>query len=128
MCSRNVTSEIVVLVVFIRSVLAFKTQRSADKLRTGHAALSVPHPLHQPLPSPITTKPSDRNRFIILQCNANGIRNKQVELGEFLERHKVKVAVTQESKLTLNFRTSNIQNLTTVIKYRTQYQGGGLLT
>ena len=67
-----------------------------------------------PLPSPITTKASDGEPFTILQFNANG--NKQVELGEFLERHKVKVVVIQESKLTLNSRTPNIQNVTNVKK------------
>ena len=66
--------------------------------------------------------------FTILQFNAIGIGNKQFELGEFLERHKVKVAVVQELKLTLNYRTPNIQNFTTVRKYRHQGQGGGLLT
>ena len=38
---------IVVLVGFIRSVLVFKTQLSTVELRTGHASLAVPHPLHQ---------------------------------------------------------------------------------
>ena len=38
---------IVFQVGFIRSVLVFKTQRSTIKLRTGHATLAVPHPLHQ---------------------------------------------------------------------------------
>ena len=85
-------------------------------------------PIPQPFPSPITTKASDGNTFTILQFNANGIGNKQVELGEFLERHKVKVAVIQESKLTLNSRTPNIQNFNTVRKDRHQGQGGGLLT
>ena len=53
MCTRKVTSRgvaicaIIVLVGFIRSVLVFQTQRSTDELRTGHAALAVPHPLHQ---------------------------------------------------------------------------------
>ena len=85
-------------------------------------------PIPQLLPSPITTKVSDGDPFTILQFNTNGIGNKQVELGEFLERHKVKVAVIQESKFTLNSRTPNIQNFTTVRKYRHQGQGGGLLT
>ena len=61
-------------------------------------------PIPKPLPSPITTKASDGVPFTILQFNANGIGNKQVELCEFLERHKVKVVVIQESKLTLNSR------------------------
>ena len=85
---------------------------------------SPPTPLiPKQLPSPITTKASDGDPFTILQFHANGIGNKQVELDEFLERRKVKVAVIQESKLTLN-----IQNFTTVRKYRDQGQGGGLLT
>ena len=71
-------------------------------------------PIPQPLPSPITPKTSDGDPFTILQFYANGIGNKQVEVGEFLERHKVRVAVIQESKLTLNYRTPNIQNFTTV--------------
>ena len=118
---------IVVLVGFIRSVLFFKTQRSTDELRTEHAALAVP-PIPQPLPSPITTKASDGVPFTILQFNANGIGNKQVELGEFLERHKVKVSEIQELKFTLNSWMSNIQNFTTVRKHRHQDQVGGLLT
>ena len=69
-------------------------------------------------------KASDGDPFTILQFNANGIGNKQIELVEFLERHKVKV----ESKLALNSRTPNIQNFTTVRKDRDQGQGGGLLT
>ena len=76
-------------------------------------------PIPKPLPSPITTKASDGDHFTILQFNTNGIGNKQVELGEFLERQK-KVAVIQESKLTLNSRTPNIQNLIAVRKYRDQ--------
>ena len=80
------------------------------------------------IPSPITIKASDGDPFTILQFNANGIGNKQVELSDFLERHTVNVAVIQESKLTLNSRTPNIQNFTTVRKDRDQGQGGGLLT
>ena len=90
---------------------------------------SPPTPqIPKPLPSPTTTKASDGDPFTILQFNANGIGNKQVELGDFLERHKVKVAVIQELKLTLNFRTPNIQNFITVRKDRDQGQGGSLLT
>ena len=90
---------------------------------------SPPSPqIPKPLPSPTTTKASDGDPFTILQFNTNGIGNKQVELDDFLERHKVKVAVNQESKLTLNSRTPNIQNFTTVRKDCDQGQGGGLLT
>ena len=69
-----------------------------------------------PHSSPITPEASDGNPFINLQFNANASGNKQVELGELVERHKVKVAMIQESKLTLNSRTPNIQNFTTVSK------------
>ena len=40
-----------------------------------------------------------------MQFNANGISKKLTELGEFLERHNLKVAVIQESKLSSNYRT-----------------------
>ena len=90
---------------------------------------SPPTPqIPKPLPSPITTKASDGDPFTILQFSANGIGNKQVELGDGLERHKVKVAVIQESNLTLNSRTPNIQGFTTIRKDRDQSHGGGLLT
>ena len=82
----------------------------------------------KPLPSPITTKASDGDPFTILQFNANGIGNKQVELGKFLEQQKFKVAVIQESKLTLNSPTLNIQHFSTVRKDHHQGQRGGLLT
>ena len=63
-----------------------------------------------------------------MQFNANGIGNKLTELGEFLKRHNVKVAVIQESKLSSNSKTPSIQNFTTVRKNCRQGQGGGLLT
>ena len=47
---------------------------------------------------------------------------------ELPSKKDVKVAVIQESKLTLNTRTPNIQNFTTVRKDCDQGQGGGLLT
>ena len=85
-------------------------------------------PILLPFSSPTTAKASDGDPFTILQFKANGIGNKQVELGEFLEKHKVKVAVIQESKLTLNSQTPNIHSFPTARKERHQGQGGGLLT
>ena len=76
----------------------------------------------------IPTQAVDGNSFTIMQFNANGIGNKLTELGEFLKRHNVKVAVIQESKLFSNSNTPSIQNFTTVRKDRGQVQGGGLLT
>ena len=63
-----------------------------------------------------------------MQFNANGIGNKLTELGEFLERHNVNVAVIQESKLSSDSKAPSIQNFTTGRKDRGQGQGGGLLT
>ena len=103
-------------------------QNAAEYRRiTNWACISCSSPptpqIPKPLPSPITNKASDGDPFAILQqFNANGIGNKQVELGVFLERHKVKVAVT------LNSRMPNIQNFTTVRKDLDQGQAGGLLT
>ena len=77
------------------------------------------------LPPSIPIHDVNGNPFTIMKFNANGIGDK---LTEFLERHNVKVAVIQESKLSSNSRTPNIQNFTTVKKDWHQGQGGGLLT
>ena len=85
-------------------------------------------PKPHPLPTSIPTQGVDGNSFTIMQFNANGIDNKLTEMGEFLKRHNVKVAVIQESNLSPNSKTPSIQNFTTVRKDRSQGQGGGLLT
>ena len=82
-------------------------------------------PPTQPAPT-TTSKPKD-DTFNILQFNANGIGNKLSELERFLEKHNVKVAAIQESKLTSKSRNPRIQNFTTVRRDRPQGQGGGLL-
>ena len=78
-------------------------QWSIDELRTGRAALAVLHPLyryHNRFPHQFQYKHAvDGNSVTIMQFNANGFSNKPTELGEFLERHNVKVTVIQESKL-----------------------------
>ena len=91
-------------------------QTAAEYRRIKNWECSSPptQSIPQPLPSPSSTKASDGDPFTILQFRANGIGNKQVELGEFLERHKVRVAEIQEFKLTLNSLIPNIQNFTTV--------------
>ena len=85
-------------------------------------------PTPQPLPPSIPTQAVNGNSFTIMQFNANGIGNNLMELDEFLERHSVKVAVIEGSKLSSNYKTPSIQNFTTVRKHRRQGQGGGLLT
>ena len=50
-------------------------------------------------PAPSAEQISDDSTFNVLQFNANGIGNKQTELGVALERNKVRVAVIQELKL-----------------------------
>ena len=80
----------------------------------------VPSPPPSPTHTPTKT-------FNILQWNANGIGNKQTELSIFLEAHNVKVAAIQESKLTAQSGSTNIQNYTLVRQDRRLGQGGGLL-
>ena len=71
-------------------------QHSIGEEVISHATPALPHrpsnrscssqstpPIPQPFPSPITTKASDGDPFTILQFNANGIGNKQIELGDF---------------------------------------------
>ena len=68
---------------------------------------SPPAPSTPPAPPPPTpTTTINDAHFTILQWNANGIGNKIDELGIFMEKHKVKVAVIQESKLS---QTSSAQ-------------------
>ena len=116
----------------IRSVLVLKTQHSTERRKTGLAALAIPlqHPSQPQAPPPPTpTTTINDAYFTILQWNANGIGNKIDELGIFMEKHKVKLAVIQESKLS---QTSSApctgQNYTTVRKDRRLGQAGGLLT
>ena len=84
-------------------------------------------PPAQPPPVPTTTSKPKDDTFNILQFNTNGIGNKLSELERFLEKHNVKVAAIQESKLTSMSRNPRIQNFTTVRRDRPQGQGGGLL-
>ena len=93
--------------------------------RSCSSTPTLPKP--QPLRTSISTQAVDGNSFTIIQFNANGIGNKLTELGEFLKRHNVKVAVIQESKLSSNSKTPSIQNFTTVRKDRRQGQGDDLL-
>ena len=80
-----------------------------------------------PPPSPDHRPTMSDKTFNILQWNANGISNKQTELSIFLEAHDVKVAAIQESKLTAQSRSQNIQIYTLVRQDRRQGPGGGLL-
>ena len=79
-------------------------QNAAQYRRTKDWACSScnspPAPSTPPAPPPPTpTTTINDAHFTILQWNANGIGNKIDELGIFTEKHKVKVAVIQESKL-----------------------------
>ena len=81
-------------------------------------------PPTQPPPAPTTTSKPKDDTFNILQFNSNGIGNKLSELERFLEKHNVKVAAIQESKLTSKSRNPSIKNFTTVRRDRPQGQGG----
>ena len=92
------------------------------------ACMTPPQPhAPSPPPSPAHTPTMSDKTFNILQWNANGIGNKQTELSIFLEAHDIKVAAIQESKLTAQSRSPNIQNYTLVRQDRRQGPGGGLL-
>ena len=92
------------------------------------ACMTPPQPhAPSPPPSPAHTPTMSDKTFNILQWNANGIGNKQTELSIFLEAHDIKVAAIQESKLTVQSRSPNIQNYTLVRQDRRQGPGGGLL-
>ena len=101
-------------------------QNAAEYRRIKDWVCTIPKP--QPLPTSNPTQAVNGNSFTIMQFNANGIGNKLTELGGFLKRHNVRVAVIQESNLSSNSKTPSIQNFTTVRKDRRQSQGGGLLT
>ena len=95
-------------------------------------ATQPPAPQLPPTPPSPATTPNQQPRgddstFNILQLNANGIGNKLAELGDFLEKNKVKIAVIQESKLSTKSKTPSIRNFTTVRRDRSTGQGGGLL-
>ena len=92
------------------------------------ACRTLPQPrAPSPSPSPAHMPTILDKTFNILQCNANGIGNKQTELSIFLEAQYVKVAAIQESKLTVKSRGSNIQNYTLLRQDRRLGPGGGLL-
>ena len=79
-------------------------------------------------PSPSTTAQAKKDGlFTILQFNANGIGNKVMAVGDFLEQNNVKVAIIQESKLTRTSKTPSFRNYTTVRKDRRHDQGEGLV-
>ena len=80
-----------------------------------------------PPPSPTHTSNMSHKAFNILKWNANGIGNKQTELIILLEAHNVKVAAIQDSRLTVQSRSPNIQKYTLVRQDRHLCPGGGLL-
>ena len=93
-----------------------KMQRCTDELRTGYASLSVHrHSTKAATGATINSNTSCRWEFIHPHTiQRKWLGNKLTELGEFFERHNVKVAVIQESKLSSNYTTPSIQNFTTV--------------
>ena len=105
-------------------------QHSTERRKLSLQLLQFPPAPSQPQapPPPTPTTTINDAHFTILQWNVNGIGNKIDELGIFMEKHKVKVAVIQESKLSQTSSAPCIQNYTTVRKDRRLGQGGGLLT
>ena len=95
----------------LRNVADYR--RANGRICTACGAPPQPRAPSQ-LPSPAHTPTMSDNTFNILQWNANGIGNKQRELIIFLEAHNVQVVAIQESKLTAQSRSPNIQNYTLV--------------
>ena len=77
-----------------------KSDRTCDAYSAPQSQQSPP-PTRSPAPAPPTKQISDDSTFNVLQLNGNGIGNKLTELEVVLERNKVKMAVIQESKLSL---------------------------
>jgi hypothetical protein len=53
----------------------------------------------------------------ILQWNADGLNPKIAELGEFVKKHRVDVAMIQETKLMKDKRTPKLVNCTGTLQY-----------
>ena len=66
----------------------------------------------------------------VLQWNADGLNPKIAELGEFVKKHQVDVALIQETKLTKDKPTPKLYGYTAVRADRpdAQFPGGGLIT
>ena len=121
----SATCATAVLAGCIRSVLISKMLDSTKGRKIGHARPAVPPLLHHPHNHlQLQQRPASP---WMTAFNANGIGNKLSELERFLEKHNVKVAAIQESKLTSKSRNPRIKNFTTVRRDRPQGQGGGLL-
>ena len=112
---------------YIQDVLVFETWRIIVEPMAGSVPHVGHHHSHARLPYHLVPPTMSDKTFNILQWNANGIDNKQTELSIFLEAHNVKVAAIQESKLTAQSRSPNIQNYTLVRQDRRLGPGGGLL-
>ena len=62
----------------------------------------------------------------ILQFNCNGIQNSKDEIQDFLNKHQIKVAALQETKLTSKSRIPSFQDYVLVRRDRPAGRGGGL--
>ena len=68
-----------------------------------------------------------RKEIRILQCNADGILTKWVELGDWLAKDKVDIALVQETKLKAKNGTPKITVYSNIRFDRPDQPGGGLL-
>ena len=88
-----------------------------------------PTPTTPPSPPPQQFQPPDEensDNLRLLQYNINGIASKLDELLHYLDKNNIKVAVIQETKLTIKSSTLNTKNYTLVRKDRGKNKGGGL--
>lgn len=84
--------------------------------------------LNAPQHNPRNTSRNNKRNINILQLNIDGIRNKHLELKHFLHKHKIHIAIIQETKLRHTHKTPNIPNFTAIRQDRQHGEGGGLIT
>ena len=76
--------------------------------------------------NPTTTSVPVTENIKILQFNCNGLRNKIIEIINWMKKKNIKIAAFQETKLNEDTQINNIGNYTLIRKDRTRDAGGGV--
>ena len=94
--------------------------------------LPQPHNRHTPSPTHNTRNNNiprnERRNINVLQLNIDGLRNKHIALKHFLHKHRIHIALIQETKLKHTHKTPTIPNYTPIRQDRQHGEGGGLIT
>ena len=75
---------------------------------------------------PTATSVPVTESFKILQFNCNGLRNKVIEIVNWMKEKDIKIAAFQETKLNEDTQIKDIGNYTLIRKDRTKDAGGGV--